>query len=166
MRNRLVTAFDEFHDVRRMSDKEAAKILYDRQVDIAVDLMGYTLDSRPGIFAHRAPPIQVSYPGFPATIGTQFLIRSSLPSSASSSIPKRSFICPIAFRSTIASVRSPSTHRRGRGWDCQRKAFVFSCFDAIWKITPAIFDIWMQLLHQVEGSVLWLIWDNESAQSA
>jgi predicted O-linked N-acetylglucosamine transferase (SPINDLY family) len=49
MRKRLVAAFDEFHDVRRTSDKEVAKLLFDRRVDIAVDLMGYTLDSRSGI---------------------------------------------------------------------------------------------------------------------
>ena len=64
MRKRLIAAFDEFHDVRRNSDKEVAKLLNDRQVDIAVDLAGYTRDSRPGILAHRPVPIQVQLSGF------------------------------------------------------------------------------------------------------
>ena len=73
MRRRLITAFDEFHDVRRKSDREVARFLNDRQVDIAVDLAGYTQDSRPGILAHRPAPIQVSYLGFPATMGASFI---------------------------------------------------------------------------------------------
>ena len=73
IRGRLVAAFDEFHDIRRETDKEVAKFISDRQIDIAVDLMGYTRNSRPGIFACRPAPIQVSYLGFPATMGAQFI---------------------------------------------------------------------------------------------
>lgn len=56
MRKRLVAAFDEFHDVRRKSDKDVAKFLYDRQIDIAIDLTGYMQYSRLGIFAYRPAP--------------------------------------------------------------------------------------------------------------
>ena len=73
MRKRLVAAFDEFHDVRRKSDQEVAKFLYDTHVDIAIDRNGYTHDSRSSIFAHRPVPIQVNYLGFPATMGADFI---------------------------------------------------------------------------------------------
>jgi predicted O-linked N-acetylglucosamine transferase (SPINDLY family) len=64
MRGRLVKAFDHFHDVRGRGDYEVAKLLNELGIDIAVDLKGYTQNSRFGIFAHRPAPIQVSYLGF------------------------------------------------------------------------------------------------------
>ena len=73
MRKRLIAAFDEFHDVRLQSDEEVARFLNEQHIDIAVDLNGYTRDSRPGIFAHRPVPIQVNYLGFPATMGADFI---------------------------------------------------------------------------------------------
>jgi hypothetical protein len=73
MRKRLVAAFDQFYDVRRKSDEEVAKLLHDRQVDIAIDLKGYTTDSRPGFLAYRPTPIQASYLGFPGTMGAEFI---------------------------------------------------------------------------------------------
>jgi predicted O-linked N-acetylglucosamine transferase (SPINDLY family) len=72
MRTRLVAAFDQFYDVCRKSDEEAAKLLHDLQVDIAIDLKGYTQDSRPRILAYRPAPIQASYLGFPGTMGAEY----------------------------------------------------------------------------------------------
>ena len=73
MRKRLISAFDEFHDVRGTGDKDVAKLLYDRRIDIAIDRNGYTRDARSGIFLYRPAPIQVSYLGYPGTMGTQFI---------------------------------------------------------------------------------------------
>src|SRR5262249_44147441 len=42
--------------------------------------------------------------------------------------------------------------------------FVFCCFNNNWKITPAIFDVWMRLLRETEESVLWLLGDNPGAE--
>jgi protein O-GlcNAc transferase len=73
MRARLRKAFDRFHDVRNLSDREAASILFESEVDIAVDLKGHTQNARAGILAHRPSPIQVSYLGFPGTMGVEFI---------------------------------------------------------------------------------------------
>ena len=170
MRRRLVAAFDQFHDVREKSDHEVAKLLHDRQVDIAIDLKGYTQDSRSGILAYRPAPIQVSYLGYPGTMGAPVhrlhhrrrdrCCRSSI----SRSIPRRSCTCRTAIRSTTPSARSPSARRRGRKSGCRSTASCSARFNNNWKITPEVFDVWMRLLHQVEGSVLWLLRDNEGAE--
>src|SRR5262249_54022178 len=73
MRARLVTAFDQFHDVESNSDADVVKLLYDLEVDIAIDLKGYTRSARPNILAHRPAPIQVSYLGYPGTLGAGFI---------------------------------------------------------------------------------------------
>src|SRR5262249_14593174 len=73
MRTRLVRAFDQFYDVRAKNNLEAANRLRELEIDIAVDLKGYTQNSRPLIFAHRPAPIQVNYLGYPGTMGTDFI---------------------------------------------------------------------------------------------
>src|SRR5262249_46646132 len=72
-RARLIAAFDEFHDVERMNDRDVARLLNDLQVNIAVDLQGHQQDAWPGIFAFRPGPIQFNYLGFPGTTGADFI---------------------------------------------------------------------------------------------
>ena len=169
IRKRLVAAFDEFHDVTRRSDEEVAKLLRDLQVDIAIDLMGYTRNSRPGIFAFSPAPIQVNYLGYPSTMGAQFIhyiIADEVvaPFEHQQSYAERLVHLPNCYlannsRRKIAE-RTPTRQEMG----LPENAFMFCCFNNNWKITPTIFDIWMRLLHQVEGSMLWLFADNECAE--
>src|SRR5262249_57319773 len=42
-----------------------------------------------------------------------------------------------------------------------KESFVFCCFNNSYKITPAVFGIWMSILQSVGGSVLWLLEDNK-----
>jgi predicted O-linked N-acetylglucosamine transferase (SPINDLY family) len=42
---------------------------------------------------------------------------------------------------------------------------VFCCFNNNYKITPEMFDCWMRILESTDGSVLWLLQDNEHAAS-
>ena len=65
MRARLEASFDRFIDVRDRSDAEVAQTLREMEIDIAVDLKGYTAEGRPGILGHRAAPVQAHYLGFP-----------------------------------------------------------------------------------------------------
>jgi predicted O-linked N-acetylglucosamine transferase (SPINDLY family) len=169
IRKRLITAFDEFHDVRRMSDEEVAKLLFDLQVDIAIDLMGYTQDSRSGIFAYRPAPIQVNYLGYPATMGADFIDyiiadKTVAPFEHQPFYAEKIVHLPDCFqvndRKRTIAAHTPTREEVG----LPAEGFVFCCFNNIWKITPAMFDVWMQLLHQVEGSVLWLVRDNESVE--
>ena len=169
MRRRLVAAFDECHDVRRKSDQEVAKLLYDLQIDIAIDLMGNTRDSRLGIFAYRAAPIQVNYLGYPGTTGAEFIdyiIADNMvaPFEHQPFYTEKIVHLPNCFqvndRKREIGAHVP-TREEAR---LSAEGFVFCCFNGVWKITPAMFDIWMRLLDRVEGSVLWLLGDNESAE--
>ena len=42
--------------------------------------------------------------------------------------------------------------------------FVFCSFNNNHKITPEIFDVWMRLLREVPGSMLWLLAMNDTAK--
>jgi protein O-GlcNAc transferase len=168
MRQRLIAAFDEFHDVRRKSDEEVAKLLHDRQIDIAIDLMGYTQESRPGIFAYRPAPIQASYLGFPGTMGAEFIDyiiadKTVAPFEHQSYYTEKIVHLPDCFQVNDSkrkiAAHTPTREEAG----LPAEGFVFCCFNNNWKITPTIFDVWMRLLSAVEGSVLWLSQANDAA---
>src|SRR5664279_6473509 len=73
MRARLDHAFDRFVDIRAMSHREAARRINADEISILVDLKGYTHQARPAITAYRPAPVQVSYLGYPATMGADFI---------------------------------------------------------------------------------------------
>src|SRR5262249_38685097 len=151
------------------SDREVAQILFDLDVDIAVDLKGHTEQARPAILAYRPAPVQVSYFGYAATMATDFIDyiladRVVLPFDQQDHDIKKIVHLPYRYRvndskRSVADHEVPSRRTVGLPED----ALVFCCFNNSYKITPQLFDIWMRLLRQVEGSVLWLLQTSEAA---
>jgi protein O-GlcNAc transferase len=162
MRTRVSGAFDQFLEAGRKDDREVAALLRHLEIDIAVDLMGFTHESRPGIFALRPAPVQVNYLGFPATMGASYIDyiivdRFVVPAERSGCYSEKIACLPDSFQANDSGRRiadSPST--RGEA-GLPKGAFVFCAFSNSYKITPPMFDIWMRLLRQAEGSVLWLL---------
>ena len=161
MRSRLKAAFDRFVDVQDRSDLAAANILRELEVDIAIDLMGLTANSRPGIFAARPSPVQINYLGYAGTTGADYIDyliadRSAIPPDQRGCFSEKVVYLPDSFQPNDAkrriSERTPSRAEAG----LPDHGFVFCCFNNAFKITPDLFDIWMRLLGATEGSVLWL----------
>lgn len=168
LRRRIVASFDHFLDASRVSDQAAAALLREQGIDIAIDLMGHTEGARPGIFAQRAAPVQVNYFGYPGTSGASFIDyfigdRIATPDALHAHFSERIVTLPDCY---LATARMPATInvRSRRALGLPDDGFVFCDFNASQKITPAIFDIWMRLLAQVDGSVFWL-YAGEAAQA-
>ncbi|MFI4994909.1 MAG: tetratricopeptide repeat protein [Hyphomicrobiales bacterium] len=167
-RGRLVKAFDQFHDARGMDDRSVASLLREAEVDIAVNLTGYTQNSRPEIFAHRPAPVQASFLGYPGTMGGDFidyLIADPivLPFDQQPYYPDKIVHLPDCYQANDRkrAIATATSSRKAEG--LPDRGFVFCCFNNSWKIAEPIFDIWMDLLRGVEGSVLWLLRDNDNA---
>jgi len=169
LRSRIVAAFDQFHDVRAKSDREVAGLLNERQIDIAVDLKGFTTDCRPGILAHRPAPLQVNYLGYPGTMAADFIdyvIADDvvLPRDQQAFFSEKIVHLPHCYQ-VNDSTRAIATDRPSRpAAGLPERAFVFCCFNNNHKITAPVFDVWMRILQKVDGSVLWLLRDNRSAE--
>jgi predicted O-linked N-acetylglucosamine transferase (SPINDLY family) len=170
VRARLVRAFDQFHDVGSRSDREVAQLLQDLGVDIAIDLMGHTRLSRPGIFAYRPAAIRVAFLGYPGSTGANFIDyliadRVVVPPEDQASYTEQIVRLPDSYQVNDSkrpiAERVPSRSEIG----LPENAFVFCSFNQIWKINRPIFAIWMRLLRAVEGSVLWLIKSNDFAMA-
>ena len=166
-RRRLVEAFDQFHDVAQRSDREVAQLLLDLDVDIAVDLKGHTQHGRPAILACRPAPVQVSYLGYPATMGVDFIDyvladRIVLPFDQQQSYSEMIVHLPNCYQinDSKREIAGEAPTRGAVG--LPETGFVFCSFNNSYKLTPQFFDVWMQLLRQVEGSVLWLLGTSEA----
>ena len=161
IRARIVKAFDQFHQVQESSDLEVAQLLQSLNVDIAIDLMGYTTGSRMGIFSYRAAPIQVGFLGYAGTTGADYMDyivadEVVIPVSQSSNFSEKVIRLESTFfpRDTKVVIPNRAPTRAEEG--LPENVFVFCSFNNHYKINPETFDVWMRLLSKVEGSVLWL----------
>ena len=168
MRIRLSRAFDRMTDVHLKSDQEVAELLRRSEIDIAIDLSGYTEPCRPGILGFRPAPVQVSYLGYPGTTGLStidYIVadKTVIPENHKPYYSEQVVYLPGSYlpndsRRRIAE-RVPSRSEAG----LPENTFVFCSFNASHKFAPDMFDVWMRLLRQVRNGVLWLPQANEAA---
>ncbi|HMI97150.1 MAG TPA: tetratricopeptide repeat protein [Micropepsaceae bacterium] len=161
MRSRLKRAFDRFIDVQGKSDREVASLLRALEVDIAVDLTGLTASGRPGIFARRPVPVQVNYLGFAGSTAAPHMDyiladRIVIPEEQRQYYTEKIAYLPDSYmphdRMRRIAAHTPPRSELG----LPETGFVFASFNNSYKFAAATFDVWMRLLHAVEGSVLWL----------
>ena len=168
LRRRIENAFDEVVPIASISDDTAAQRVREREIDILVDLNGYFGRFRQGLFARRPAPVQVNYLGFPGTLGSRcydYLIadRHVIPAADDRHYVERIVRLPDTYQPNdpTRAIASEGPSRREAG--LPDDAFVFCCFNNNYKITPHVFAVWLRLLREIEGSVLWLLEDNADA---
>jgi predicted O-linked N-acetylglucosamine transferase (SPINDLY family) len=166
VRLRLSQAFNEFLDVRAMSDMDIAKLARELLVDIAVDLSGPTQDSRTGIFSYRAAPIQVNWLGYPGTIGADYI---DYIVSDKIIIPKEhhQFYCEkvvyLPDTYMVDDSKRIASHRVFTRNECglPENTFIFCCFNNDYKFNAQVLDTWSRILLGVKKSVLWISENNK-----
>lgn len=165
MSNRLAATNIRLINVRNKSDREVVELARSLQLDIAVDLKGFTHDCRPGIFAMRAAPIQVNYLGYPGTMGADYIDyliadRVLIPASSQKYYSEKIAYLPNSYQ--VNDSRRTVAERIFTREELELPAtgFIFCCFNNTYKTTPEVFTVWMNILRQVEGSVLWLLQDS------
>ncbi len=166
---RIRGAFDRFVDVRGCSDLEAGRRIRELEVDIAVDLKGFTGDCRPGILVSRPAPLQVSYLGYPGTMGADFIDyiiadRWVIPPDQRRYYAEEIVYLPDCYQCNDdkRTIGTAAPTRIEAGLPAQ--GFVFCSFNHTFKIMPEVFDVWMRLLGRIEGSVLWQLADHPAAR--
>jgi protein O-GlcNAc transferase len=168
LRRRLEKSFDRFADLRAASDEDAARRIAGDGVDILVDLMGYTDHARPRILAFRPAPVQVSYLCYAGTLGADFIDylladAAVVPPAQQAFYDEKLVYLPHCYlASDTKRPIAPATPTRAQ-CGLPEAGFVFGCFNNSFKISRAMFDVWMRLLHAVRGSVLWLLESSELA---
>ncbi|CAM3373978.1 tetratricopeptide repeat protein [Paracoccus nototheniae] len=169
-RRRLVAAVEHFCDIRKMTDADIAARARRDGIDIAIDLKGYTADNRMAIFADRAAPVQMSWLGWPGTLGSDAFDYAivdgvTVPDRFRAGFSESVIRMPDSYQINDDARPLPGPALPRAEYGLPPNGFVFCCFNAIYKISPREFDIWMRLLDKVEGSVLWLLKDNPWAET-
>ena len=156
---------DHFFDVTELSDRDISELARSHGLDIAIDLKGYTENSRSDIFQYRPAPIQINYLGYPGSMGADFIdyiIADPLviPPEHRKFYTEKIIYMPNTYFPTDNTRGIAHTTTRRSDFNLPDDSFVFCCFNNNYKISPREFDIWMRLLRKVEGSVLWLLKSN------
>jgi predicted O-linked N-acetylglucosamine transferase (SPINDLY family) len=168
MQARICQAFDQFINVTAMSDKAIAQLSRELSIDIAIDLKGLTQDNRLGIFSYKAAPIQVSYLGYPGTLGVDYIDyliadKTVIPTDSQQHYSEKIVYLPNSYqvndRQRVISQKQFTKQEMG----LPTESFIFCSFNNNFKITPDVFDTWIRILKSVDASVLWLLEDNSSA---
>ena len=161
LRARIEPAFDRFLSVDGQSDLEVATFARQLEIDIAVDLGGYTGEARPHVLALRAAPVQVSYLGYLGTMGGDFIDYLLADPVIIPTETREHYAEKIAYLPSYQvndSKRSIAERTFARAeLGLPASGFVFCCFNASWKVTPETFASWMRILTAVPDSVLLLL---------
>ena len=168
VRQKLIPTFDRFFDLKDLSDVAAAQLIRQLEIDILIDLNGFTTYCRPGIFAHRPAPLQINYLGHPATMGAPFMDyiigdRWVTPKTLEEAYSEAIIRMPHAYQVNNVEREISEVTPTRKQVGLPDEGFVFCCFNANFKITPDVFAIWMRLLKAVPGSVLWLMQNHPEA---
>lgn len=166
MRQRLQARFDHFTDIAAMGDLQAARAIHAAGIHILIDLKGYTAATRTALLTYRPAPVQVSFLGYPGTLGgtfSDYLVsdRFITPAGAEADYSEALACLPHSYQPHGRRARAgPAPSRAVAG--LPEAGLVFCCFNQAWKFTPEVFAIWCQLLDQTPGSVMWLLHDDQA----
>jgi protein O-GlcNAc transferase len=169
-RRRIASTVEHFIDVQNKTDQEIAQLIRQLEIDILIDLKGYTSDARYNVLARRPAPVQVNYLGYPGTMGADYvdyIVADStiIPEEQFPFYSERVIWMPHSYQ-VNDSQRLISEHGMSRE-ECglPEEAFVFCCFNNPYKILPEIFEIWVELLRRIERSVFWLFEEHPAASA-
>ena len=170
MRTRIKRAAEHFLDVRAQGDAAIAERLRALRIDVAVDLAGHTVGARPGILAAGVAGVQVGYLGYPATSGAPWLDyiladRFVIPEGDERHFSEKVVCLPESFQANDDRRPRPTSAVSREALGLPGHGLVLCNFNHSAKLTPEVFDIWMRLLKEIEGSVLWLLAANATAET-
>jgi protein O-GlcNAc transferase len=166
-RIRIQSEAENFKDVSALPSDKIAKLIEEDQIQILINLNGYTKGARNEIFALQPAPIQVSYMGFPGTTGAtyiDYLVTDEFVSPTHFShiyseklvhLPHCYFVND--YKQKNRDVLDPNSPHKRSDYGLPEDKFIFACFNQLYKMDPEIVTTWCNILKRVPNSVLWLL---------
>jgi predicted O-linked N-acetylglucosamine transferase (SPINDLY family) len=169
-RTRIEDAFDHFIDISQLSVTDSVSLIRSHDIDIAVDLCGFTADGKPEIFGHRVAPIQMSYIGYLGSMGTtcyDYLIadKTLIPQEMQSHYAEKIIYLPSYQVNDSKRERPEKPANIKEEMGLPSNSIVFASFNSQYKYNPEVFDIWIRILRQVPQAVLYLLANDQIAEN-
>lgn len=170
LRQRMLDAFDHFIDVRGWTSQQIAEKMRELEVDVAIDLAGYTADSRIDVFSWRPAPVHINFLGYPGTLAVNYMDyiladRHVIPPEHQPYFSEKVIYLPDAYLPTDRNLKISDETPSREACGLPSEGVVFCSFSHDYKVSPPLWKVWMSLLHKVPGSVLWLVARNELTQA-
>lgn len=168
MQERLRRSFDQFYDVEQLPDQQLAELARSLDIDIAIDISGFTSGARTTLFAWRLAPVQIMYIGYLGTSGADFydyVIADPVivPPEVRRFYDEKVITLPW-YQANDRQRPAPAAPASRAALGLPEDGFVFCSFNNPTKLTPGMFDAWVDILQRVPGSVLWVLGEEEIAK--
>ncbi|MDM9629816.1 glycosyl transferase [Rhizobium sp. S152] len=163
---RIKAAVACWRDIHALDDVAAAAQIVADEIDILIDVNGYTKDARAKIFSYRPAPVIVSFCGYPGSMGSpfhQYLISDEHMIPPESEIYYSEKVLRIGCDQPLDRKRAIAARPSRAEVGLPEDAFVYASFNGMQKITANCFARWMAILAATPGSVLWLLAGDEEA---
>ena len=161
--------FDKFIDVSDLSDAKIKSLCKKLKLDIAINLTGHTFNARNSIFFNQIAPRQVNYLGYPGTMGSKYFDyiiadKIVIPEENKKYFSEKVIYLPNCYQANQEKIEISNKNLNKKNFDLPQDKFIFGCFNNSYKITPLIFESWMNILKRSENSILWLLQENRLAK--
>jgi predicted O-linked N-acetylglucosamine transferase (SPINDLY family) len=166
LRKRLEASFDKWVDLSHLTDRQRAERIRDEDIDILVNIIGYFQSEPMGVFAYRPAPVQVSFLGYPATLGAHYIDyliadRIVIPEEEQRFYTEKIVYLPDTYWANDSKRLIADTVPSRSNCGLPDQGFVFCNFNHIYKLTPDTFALWMGILKATGNSVLWMLESND-----
>jgi predicted O-linked N-acetylglucosamine transferase (SPINDLY family) len=166
MRDKIIRSFDEFYDLEEMTNLEIINLARSKEIDIAIDLTGFTNNNRANIFFNRIAPIQINFLGYPGSMGLKnmdYIIADKIliPEEDKNFYTEKIIYMPDSYQANDNTKKISDKTFTHEELGLPNDSFIFCCFNSPHKITPEIFKTWVKIISKVKNSVLWLYVLNE-----
>ena len=166
---RIKKSFSKFYNIKNLINSKVISLTKDLGVDIAIDLNGYTKNSRVDIFSERFCPLQISFLGYPGTSGIKnidYLIadKNLIPEKNKKYYTEKIIYLPNCYQPSDSRRLVIDKKLTRSEFNIKNDQFVFCCFNTAHKINPKIFDCWANILRAIDNSVIWLSENNNISQ--
>ncbi len=163
-REKIIKNVDKFFDIDDLTDEEILKLVVSHSLDIAIDLSGYTNNSKSHLFEYNISKIKINYLGFPGTMGTNkydYIIadQNIIPKNSLDLYSEKVLYMPEVYQPFNPKIFDFNVERKE--FNLPENVFIMGCFSRIEKILPNIFNIWMNVLNKYEDVYLALYIKNE-----
>ena len=166
---RYKKAFDNYIDCADKTSREIACLIRSYEIDIAIDLSGYTAGSRLDILAMRPAPIQATYLGFPGTLSLPYIDyliadKNTVPPELIKYYSETIIHLPKCYLPRDSKITLLESSKDRLNYGLPMVGRIICCFNHDYKITPVVFQVWMEILKEFEDCTLWLMKLNEDAE--
>ena len=156
-RNKIIDNVNNFFDLDKLSDEEILELVNSHNLDVAIDLSGYTIHNKSYLFEYDISKVKINYLGFPGTMGSKKYDYIIADNNIITENNKNNYSEDVLYMPEIYQPFTPKTfdmNIKRSEFGLPEKKLILGCFSRIEKIMPNVFDVWMKILNNIKSACL------------